>query len=88
MLDAYARAVIDERRRPHHLDGLATFVRWEYPPGTEPYYILAEAARQGRRGRRKGNRFRKVLNALLRMTKTLFRKVGRPREAKIPRPAR
>jgi hypothetical protein len=40
MLEAYARAVVEDRRRPSNLRALATYLRWEHGRGTEPGYIL------------------------------------------------
>jgi hypothetical protein len=40
MLEAYARAVVEERRGPSNLRALATYLRWEHGRGMEPAYIL------------------------------------------------
>lgn len=53
MMDGYARAVAADRRRAA-MGELATYVRWEYGPGTGLGYFLAElgAAAPQRRTRR------------------------------------
>ena len=44
MMEAYGRAVVEERVKPRHLAELAEYVRLEYGPGTGLGYFLAEMA--------------------------------------------
>lgn len=42
MMDAYGRAVVEERVRPRHLAELEAYLRREYGPGTGPAFVFAE----------------------------------------------
>jgi len=44
MMDAYGRAVVEERVRPRHLAELEAYLRREYGPGTGTAFVFAEMA--------------------------------------------
>lgn len=88
MWDVYGMAIVDERRRPYHLDGLATYVRLEYPRGTDPAFLFAEATRRGPKGKRRDSRLREALRTVPRMVRALLRRRERGRTTKLPQSAR
>lgn len=66
MLYEYGKAVAEERRRPRNSGELEKFLRWEYGPGTNMGFLLAErAARVPRRWRRPKLGLAKALKAIM-----------------------
>ncbi len=89
MQQEYGKAVVYDKTHPRHLAELSRYLRMEYGPGTEPYYLLAELADGARRPRKRGKRASKgVLNALLKAVRALLPNNGRKPKAGTPGPTR
>ena len=71
MMEAYGRAVVEERVTPRHLRELAAYLRWEYGPGTGPGFILAEMANGAAPPPAKGKWAQGVFHALARAVRAV-----------------
>ena len=88
MMEAYGKAVVDERLKPRHLAELAAYLRHEYGPGTELGFVFAEIA-NGAAPRRKPTRTKPgALRALASALKGLVPGNGTRRKAKATNPTR
>ncbi len=64
MMDRYGSAVVEERTQPRNLAELRNYLRMEYGLGTEPGFLLREAADGARRPR---NRIRRAFGQVVRV---------------------
>jgi len=89
MMDAYGRAVVEERTKPRHLAELAAYLRHEYGPATGPGFVFAQMADGARRAPRKGPEAANgVLRTLAKAVKALVPGKGNGRKAKALNPTR
>jgi len=64
MMPTNGRGLVEDRWKPQIAPEVARYLRWEYGPGTEPAYLLAELERSRRASHRRHRRsVRAVLNA-------------------------
>ncbi len=70
MMDRYGTAVVEERTQPRNLAELRNYLRMEYGLGTEPGFLLREAAQGARRPRHR------IRRAISRMVRAVTRVVG------------
>ena len=82
MMDRYGRAVVEERTQPRHLAELRHYLRMEYGLGTEPGFLLREAAEGARRPRH----WNRVRRALKRVVRALTKAMGAPATSNGRRP--
>ena len=70
MTDRYGRAVVEERTQPRNLAELRHYLRMEYGLGTEPGFLLREAAEGARRPR---HRIRRAISRMVRAATRVIR---------------
>lgn len=90
MMEAYGRAVVEERIQPRHLAELAAYLRHEYGPATGPGFVFAEMADGATRKPRKGREAASngVFHTLAKAMKALVPGNGNGRKAKASNPTR
>lgn len=89
-MEAYGRAVVEERTKPRHLAELAAYLRHEYGPATGPGFVFAQMADGAARTPRKGPEAAPngVLRTLATAVKALVPGNGNERKAKALNPTR
>jgi hypothetical protein len=90
MMEAYGRAMIEDRLRPRQFAELAAYVRSEYGPRVGPAFLIAEAANGSAGGRRKRREAAAggLIRTLAKAVKALVIVGGNGRKAKASNPTR
>ncbi len=91
MMEAYGRAVIEERLNPRQFAEIASFVRLEYGRKIGPGFLLADAwnaAAAGKPRKRRQGSMTSVLRTLVRAVRSLVAGDRNVRKAKALNPTR
>ncbi len=90
MMEAYGRAMIEDRLKPRQFAELAAYVHGEYGPRVGPGFLIAEAANGSARGRRRRREAAEggLIRTLATAVKALVVGNGTVRKAKATNPAR
>jgi hypothetical protein len=90
MMEAYGRAMIEDRLKPRQFAELAAYVHGEYGPRAGPGFLIAEAANGSARGRRRRREAAEggLIRTLVKAAKSLVVGSGNGRKANASNPAR